>query len=60
MLQGYYGIDRCDRCARPLEHGQWLVGLCRACEQAREAPKRPVETLQPTKRLVGQGEKLGV
>ncbi|MFQ5989007.1 MAG: hypothetical protein ACE5K9_03730 [Candidatus Methylomirabilales bacterium] len=29
----YYGIDHCDKCAKPLENRQWLVGLCRKCEQ---------------------------
>ncbi len=28
----YHGIDKCDRCGQSLEEGQWLVGLCRACE----------------------------
>ena len=30
----YHGIDRCDRCGKPLEDGQWLVGLCQSCEEA--------------------------
>lgn len=29
----YHGIDKCDRCGKSLEEGQWLVGLCRTCEQ---------------------------
>lgn len=29
----YYGIDYCDKCGKSLEDRQWLVGLCRACEQ---------------------------
>ncbi len=33
LVVQYHGIDRCDRCGQPLEDGQWLVGLCRACEQ---------------------------
>ncbi|MCZ6780060.1 MAG: hypothetical protein O7C73_00270 [Nitrospirae bacterium] len=53
----YYGIDRCDRCGKALEQGQWLVGLCRACEMAPKPKKRPVEILQPTKGLVRRGEK---
>ena len=39
----YSGIDRCVECGRPLEKGQWLVGLCRQCEQegkdAQTAPR---------------------
>jgi len=35
----YHGMDNCDDCGRPLEQRQWLVGLCRACEEARKAPK---------------------
>ena len=30
----YHAIDRCDRCGKPLEDGQWLVGLCQSCEEA--------------------------
>ena len=55
----YKGIDFCDHCGQRLEERQWLVGLCRACEWAKEQakqkakrPKRPVEILQPTKGLV--------
>lgn len=33
----YRGIDRCDRCGKPLEHGQWLSGLCKRCEKAGES-----------------------
>lgn len=29
----YYGIDYCDKCGKSLEDRQWLVGLCRMCEQ---------------------------
>ncbi|MFQ5848050.1 MAG: hypothetical protein ACE5IQ_10345 [Candidatus Methylomirabilales bacterium] len=29
----YNGIDKCDQCGKPLEEGQWLIGLCRACER---------------------------
>jgi hypothetical protein len=29
----YHGIDHCDKCGNSLEHRQWLVGLCRKCEQ---------------------------
>ena len=36
---------------------EWLVGLCRACEEAKKKPERPVEILEPTKGLVGYGEK---
>lgn len=35
----YHGIDRCDACANPLENGQWLIGLCRLCEDGRR--KKP-------------------
>ena len=52
MGKMYHGIDRCDRCGQPLEQGQWLVGLCQSCEQVQKAPKRPVETMKPTKALV--------
>lgn len=46
----YHGIDRCDACGRPLEQGQWLMGLCRGCEEAAKGSKGfPVETLKPTK-----------
>ena len=41
----YSGIDKCDECGRPLEKGQWLVGLCRGCEKAAEggrATREPV------------------
>ena len=48
----YHGIDNCDRCGQPLEDGQWLVGLCRACEQAQKMPKMSVEILEPPKGLV--------
>ena len=56
----YHGIDNCNHCGKPLEQGQWLVGLCRACEQAQEKakrPKRPIEILQPTKGLVSEGKR---
>ncbi len=32
----YYGIDHCDKCAKPLEDRQWLVGLCRKCERQQQ------------------------
>ena len=48
----YKGITFCDQCGKALEDGQWLVGLCRGCEEAK-APKRPVETLTPGKALRG-------
>ena len=32
----YYGIDHCDKCAKPLEDRQWLVGLCRNCERQQQ------------------------
>ncbi len=48
----YHGIDCCDNCGQLLEQGQWLCGLCRACEQAQKMPKRSVEILEPTKGLV--------
>ena len=47
----YHGIDRCDRCGKALEDGQWLVGLCRGCEAAK-APKQPVERIKPRKGLL--------
>ena len=25
-------LENCDRCGRPLEKGQWIIGLCRRCE----------------------------
>ena len=53
----YHGIDNCDDCRKPLEERQWLVGLCRACEVVKKKPYRPVETVTPTKGLVGYGEK---
>ncbi|MFB3145266.1 MAG: hypothetical protein ACE10F_11970 [Candidatus Methylomirabilales bacterium] len=31
----YHGIDKCDSCGRPLEPGQGLSGLCKACEEAK-------------------------
>ncbi len=49
LVVQYHGIDRCDRCGQLLEDGQWLAGLCRACEQAQKMPKRSVEILEPTK-----------
>ncbi len=49
----YYGIDNCDNCGKPIEDGQWLVGLCRACEMAQKAPrKKSVETVKPTRGLL--------
>ncbi len=49
----YRGIDKCDGCGQPLKKGQWLSGLCKACEGAAKAPKgRPLETLKPRKGLV--------
>ncbi len=49
----YHGMDNCDDCGRPLEQRQWLVGLCRACEQAKKKPKGPVETVTPRRTLLG-------
>ncbi len=46
-LQGgvvkYFGIDRCDECGRPLEQGQGLVGLCKACEKAADGGRAAQE-----------------
>ncbi len=36
----FHGIDRCDQCGRPLENGQWLVGLCRRCESEKSSTRR--------------------
>ena len=32
-MSPYRGIDKCDRCGRPLEKSGWLSGLCEACEE---------------------------
>ncbi len=46
----YRGINFCDRCGKRLESGQWLSGLCKACEKAEKPTKgRPVETVTPTR-----------
>jgi len=40
-----------------LEHGQWLVGFSKACEEALKRPRKLAEAVKPTKGLVGYGEK---
>ena len=42
-MNPYHGIDRCDRCGRPLEKSGWLSGLCKACKQetSNQTPQVP-------------------
>lgn len=35
LAAGYRGIDFCDRCGTRLQSGEWLGGLCGACEKRR-------------------------
>ena len=35
-----------------MEPMQWLVGLCRKCEETAKAPKKPTETVIPKKGLL--------
>ena len=32
--------------------GQWLAGLCAACEEAAKAPEKPTETVIPKRGLL--------
>ncbi len=48
----YRGIDKCDGCGQPLKKGQWLSGLCKACEAAAKAPKEPTEAVIPKRGLL--------
>ncbi len=48
----YRRINFCDRCGKRLERGQWLCGLCRVCEAAAKAPKKPTETVIPKRGLL--------
>ncbi len=52
LVVQYHGIDRCDGCGQPLEKGQSLSGLCKACEEARKVPKGPAETVIPKRGLL--------
>ncbi len=45
----YHGIDKCDTCGQPLEKGQSLCGLCKACETKAKIKGRPVETVKPSR-----------
>ena len=48
----YRGIDHCDACGQLLEQMQWLVGLCRACEEAAKQKKKRVEVVKPKRGLL--------
>ena len=45
----YKGINFCDRCGEVLERGGWLSGLCKVCEAAAKAVKKPVRVVKPTR-----------
>ena len=50
LYEKYKGINYCDRCGKLLEHGQWLCGLCKACEK--KANEREARIVKPRKGLL--------
>lgn len=40
LASQYRGIDSCDRCGARLQSGEWLGGLCNACEKRVKRTRR--------------------